>query len=90
MEIVKIMLDSMNYLQNYSKKTVSKTIEKEISHEIVKLEEILEIEYASKTSEVSYVFDPMQYLKWQAEQFTKSIQSGIAWGLWFMGLGSKP
>ena len=90
MEIVKIMLDSMHYLKNYSKKSISKTIEKEISREIMKLKEILEIEYASKISETPYAFDYMQYLKWQAEQFTKTVQSGIAWGLWMMGLGSKP
>lgn len=88
-EITKIMLDSMNYLQKYSKKSISKTIEKEISHEIMKLEEILEIEYSSKTTEAPYVFDYMQYAKWQAKQFTRTVQSGIAWGLWVMGLGSK-
>lgn len=88
-EIVKMMLDSMNYLKNYSKKSISKTIEKEISYEIMKLEEILEVEYASKTIEAPYVFNYMQFAKWQAEQFAKTVQSGIAWGLWMIGLGSK-
>ena len=87
-EIVKTMLDSMNYLQKYSKKLISKTIEKEISHEIMKLEEILNVEYTSKIAE-PYVFDYMQYVKWQAEQFTRTVQSGIAWGLWMMGLVPK-
>ncbi len=41
-EIIRIMLDSMYYLQDYSKKTVSNTIRKEISHEIMKLKEILQ------------------------------------------------
>ena len=90
LEMTKTMLDSMNYLQNYSKKSISKTIEKEIIREIMKLEEILKVEYASKISDTSYTFDYMQYAKWQAEQFARNVQSGIAWGLWYMGLGSKP
>ena len=90
LEMAKIMLDSMNYLQKYSKKSISKTIEKEIAHEITKLEEILEVEFTSKVLDTPYAFDYMQYAKWQAEQFTRNVQSGIAWGLWVMGLGSKP
>lgn len=87
---VKIMLDSMYYLQNYSKKSISNTIEKEISHEIIKLEELLKIEYVSKTNTEPYVFDYMQYVQWQAMQFAKTVQAGVAWSLWVMGMGSKP
>lgn len=87
---VKIMLDSMYYLQNYSKKSISKTVEKEISHEIIKLEELLKIEYVSKTNTEPYVFDYMQYVQWQAMQFAKTVQAGVAWSLWVMGMGSKP
>ena len=88
-ESVKIMLDSMYYLQSYSKKSISNTIEKEISHEITKLEEILKVEYVSKSTAEPYVFDYMQYVKWQAEQFARTVQAGVAWSLWVMGMGSK-
>ena len=89
-ESVKIMLDSMYYLQSYSKKSISNTIEKEISHEITKLEEILKVEYVSKSTAEPYVFDYMQYVRWQAEQFARTVQAGVAWSLWVMGMGSKP
>lgn len=90
-ESVKIMLDSMYYLQSYSKKSTSNTVEKEISHEITKLEEILKVEYVSKTTE-PYVFNCMKYVRLQTEQFARTVQAGIAWSLWVMGMvmDSKP
>ena len=88
-EIIKIMLDSMYYLQDYSKKTVSNTIRKEISHETMKLEEILKLHPTSKTRETPYVFNYAQYVTLQAEQFVRNVQAGIAYGLWLMGFSFK-
>ncbi len=58
---------------------------KKISNDILNLKNILKTEHVSKTTAEPYVFNYIQYVKWQAEQFTKNIQSGIAWGLWMMG-----
>ena len=88
-EIVKTMLDSMYYLQDYSKKTLSNTVRHNISHEIAKLEEIMHKYPTPETMETPYVFNYVEYAKWQAEQFVRTVQAGIAYGLWFMGFGSK-
>lgn len=87
--IVKIMLDCMHYLHDYSEKQISIILKNEISNEIMKLESILKEYFPSETVETPYVFDYNEYLKGQFEQFVKSVQAGIAYTLWLIGFRPK-
>lgn len=86
---VKILLDPMHSLHDYSEKPTSRTLRTKIHHEIIKLEEILEEYSVPETIAKPYMFNYLEYTRWQIELFIKSVQAGISIGLWSLGFAPK-
>lgn len=78
--ILKILLDSMNYLQN-SQKRISPTVKNKITDEIIKLEEISNEYFPSETSETPYVFNYFEYLRQSYENIANIFALSL-WGMW--------
>lgn len=63
----KILLDCMNYMLQYSEKTISISTKKEIMQEIGMLEHIIK-KYGVSRDVTTYRFDPFQYMRMLYEQ----------------------